>query len=214
MDRNPSRGTIAIYAPARAFAPGAQNALVRLGYKLVTARTAERFRQDEILGPVVRIVDDRQLDQVPIEPGGAGLPMILLTGARGQATTDARAVGTVRRRARLRDIYEVLQRTLEDQPRAVPRVPDAIPARCSRQGRSWTAAIRSLSEKGCLVQSWSELERDLRVELCFPLANRGLVHVPAQPSYEDGQCTGLVFRGTTDTTRAAIAEYVAARLAG
>ena len=201
------RITVAVYAPATAFSPGTQNALVRLGYNLMRPRTAET--ENPLLRPQIRIVDDRQLDQVPLEHD---LPMVLLTSTEHPDTVDARAVGTVPRQARLRALYEILQRVLEDHPRAVPRVDDAIPARATRDGHHWMGAIRSISEKGCLLQSFAELPSDLRVDLAFPLANRGNVTVPAQPSYRDGRLTGLVFRGTTETTRAAIGDYVASRL--
>lgn len=208
------RTTVVVHAPASAFAPGAQSALVRLGYNLVTPFTAARQRgAGALLRPVLRIVDERQLDQVPVE-AGTPLPILLLVGRRSAGTRDSRAVGTARRRATVGDLYALLQRALEPRPRAVPRVPDAIPARCTRDGREWTGLIRSLSEKGCLIESGESLEKDLRVELSFPLAGRGMVRLPAQSSYVEGESAGLVFRGATDLSRSAIAEYVSSRLAG
>ncbi len=209
-----SRLTLVIHAPGQAFAPGAQNALVRLGYNLVTATTATRLGAGTPLRPLLRIVDDRQLDLLPVMGPGAELPLILLTGARGPVISDARAAGIVRRRAKLRDLYPLLQRALETHPRDVPRVDDAIPARASRDGREWMGLIRSLSEKGCLLESTTALEKDLRVELSFPLASRGVVRIPAQPSYIEGPRTGLVFRGASELARTVIADYVASRLGG
>jgi hypothetical protein len=208
-----ARRTIAVHAPGGAFAPGAQSALVRLGYNLVTASTAERQSgENDLLRPLLRIVDDRQLDELPVER--APLPLVLLTSASGPVSTDARAVGCVRRRARLGDLYPLIQRALESTPRDVPRIEDAIPARCTRDGREWTGLIRSLSERGCLLESARPLEKDLRVEISFPLAGRGLVRLPAQPAYVDGARAGLVFRRLSDLHRASIADYVASRLGG
>ena len=206
--------TLVIYAPGQAFAPGTQNALVRLGYNLVSGPTAARLGHASLLRPVLRIVDDRQLAEVPLAGAGAELPMILLTGARGAPTSDARAVGSVRRRAKLRQLFPLLQRALEPIPREVPRILDVIPARATRDGREWSGLIRSLSEKGCLLESASGLEKDLRVELSFPLAGRGVVRLPAQPAYVDGARAGLIFRGASEIARSTIADYVASRLGG
>jgi hypothetical protein len=218
MERHPeARLTVTVYAPARAFAPGVQTALVRLGYNLITPRTGEG--QDDAwdgpLCPSIRIVDDREIDQVPLEAGPEALPMILLVGHRGPVVSDARAVGTVRRRARLGPLYEVLQRALERHPRSVPRAETTLPVRALRGERAWAGAIRSLSEKGCLVQGARGLEPDLRVDLCFPIPGTGLLTVPAQAAdvREDGRTT-LVFRDACRTTRDAIAGYVTDQLAG
>ena len=141
------RATVAIHAPARAFAPGTQTALVRLGYRLISAETAaDHEEDDDWCRPAIRIVDDRQLESVPLEGNGNGIPLILLTGHRGPLASDARAVGTVRRRARVNELYALLQRALEPWPRTVPRVPAALSARCKRGNHGWAAAIRSISE--------------------------------------------------------------------
>lgn len=216
------RITVAIDAPDRAFAPGVQTALIRLGYNLISKRTADRQAagQNGEAGPLVPrllIVDDRR---IPRKAGLSGnLPVILLTGAQGDVSLRAKAlnglaIGVVRRRARLTTLYELLQTAFEACPRSVPRVQDALPARATRGRESWAGAIRSISEKGCLLQSTAALENDQRVELCFPLAENGLVQVSAQTSYQAGDRTGLVFdEAIPETTRRAIADYVTARLA-
>jgi hypothetical protein len=204
------RATIAIHAPARAFAVGTQTALARLGYHLVPAETAEH--DDNLSRLSIRIVDDRQLEQVPLESNGQAIPIILLTGHRGPLASDARAVGIVRRRARLNEVFALLQRALEARPRSVPRVPASLPARCTRDNHGWAGAIRSISEKGCLLHSTERLEPDRRVDLCFALPREGLLQIPAQPSYVDGKRAGLVFRDTSEQMRSAIAGYVTAQL--
>jgi hypothetical protein len=207
-----SRVTVAVHAPDRAFAPGVQTALMRLGYNLISARTAHRQRDDGLLRPQLRIVDERQLSELPARRDD--LPQILLIGSRGSTTTepDEPSLGRVRRRARLADLYQLLQNALEPQPRSVPRVTDALPARATRGLESWSGAIRSISEKGCLLQSTSPFHEESRVEICFPLARQGLVQIPAQPSYREGVRTGLVFDPLPDETRIALARYVEARL--
>jgi hypothetical protein len=206
------RVAVAIHAPARAFAPGTQTALVRLGYHLVSAETATRHSGDDWCRPAIRIVDDREIEKV--EPGGEepGIPIILLTGQRGSFTDDSRTVGTVRRRARVNELFALLQRTLEPWPRTVPRIPAALPARCTHGNHGWAGAIRSISEKGCLLHSTERLEPEQPVDLCFALPREGLLQIPAQPSYLDGKLAGLVFHGTSEQSRSAIANYVNSQL--
>ena len=140
------RVTVAVHAPPRAFAPGVQHALLRLGYNLVTPDAADALaREPGPLRPALRIVDDRQLDRAPLETGAGALPLVLLVGRGRLSASDARAVGSVRRRARLEPLFEVFQRTLEATPRSVPRAPTSLPVRALRGERAWAGAIRSLS---------------------------------------------------------------------
>lgn len=208
--RDNPRVTVALHAPAQAFATGTETALVRLGYHLVRAETAEL--DDERSQPSIRIVDDRQLEKVPVEGNGQAIPIILLTGHRGPLASDARTVGTVRRRARLNEIFELLQHTLEATPRTVPRIPASLPARCTRGNHGWAAAIGSISEKGCLLLSTERLEPEERLDVCFALPREGLMQVPAQPSYVSGKRAGLVFRDTPEQSRSVIADYVNTQL--
>lgn len=208
-----ARVNVAIHAPARAFAPGVQTALVRLGYHLISgARLAEQAGEDNSRRPAIRIVDDRQLEEVPLAEERTRVPIILLTGHRGPVASDSRAVGAVRRRARVNELFALLQRALERWPRTVPRVEAALPARCIRGNHGWAGAIRSISEKGCLLQSTERLEPDRRLDICFALPDRGLLQIAAQPSYVDGKRAGLVFRDSSERSRAAIADYVAVQL--
>ncbi len=218
MGESRPRTSVAVHAPDRAFAPGVLTALTRLGYNLVSLKTA--VRQDGENGPLaprLRIVDDRRTEE--LLSNRDDLPVILLTGARGDAALrgsglESLVIGVVRRRARLAAVYELLQAAFEPRPRSVPRVADALPARATHGAESWAGAIRSISEKGCLLQSTSPLQEDAPVELCFPLADQGLVQIPAQPSYTAGDRTGLVFdEAIPETTRRALAEYVTTRLA-
>lgn len=207
-----ARATVAIHAPARAFAAGTQAALARLGYRLVQVGAASRPPGGDGCHPAIRIVDDRQLESVPLECNGEAIPLILLTGRRGAPTSDPRALGAVRRRAGVQELYALLQRALEPMPRSVPRVAAALPARCTRGNHGWAAAIRSISERGCLLQSTEQLEPDRRVNLCFALPAEGLMQIPAQPLYVRGKQAGLAFRDASERSRAAIASYVCAQL--
>jgi len=211
------RVTIVVDAPDRAFAPGVQTALMRLGYNLISQRTASHQAGDQgPLAPQLLIIDERRIAETT-HPS-TRLPVILLAGAQGDAALrasklDDLAIGVVRRRARLAALYPLLQATFEAQPRSVPRVDDALPARATRGHKTWTGAIRSISEKGCLLQSSVVLEDDQPIELCFPLASQGLIHVPAVASYQAGDRTGLVFdEALPEETRRALSDYVTDRL--
>jgi len=57
VDKERDRVTVAVHAPDRAFAPGVQTALMRLGYNLISARTASRQRTKGVMASEVRIVD-------------------------------------------------------------------------------------------------------------------------------------------------------------
>lgn len=212
------RVTIAVDAPSRAFAPGVQTALRRLGYNLVSERKASgQDGGQDIPAAQVLIIDERRIAE--LSHPSTRLPVILLTGARGdevlrESKLDDLAIGVVRRRARLAPLYELLQATFEVRPRSVPRVDDALPARATRGRMIWTGAIRSISEKGCLLQSSEVLEDDEPVELCFPLASQGLIHILATASYQAGDGTGLVFdEAIPEETRHALSDYVTDRLA-
>jgi hypothetical protein len=185
--------------------------LVRLGYHLVLAQSAG-WSHDDPCRPAIRIIDDRQLEGVPRDVDGDSIPIILLTGHRGPLTGDTRAFGVVRRRARLNDLFALLQKALEACPRAVPRIPASLSARCIRGRHGWAGAIRSISEKGCLLQSTERLEPNRRVDLCFALPREGLLQIPARPSHLDGKVACLVFRGSSDRYRPAIASYVNTQL--
>jgi hypothetical protein len=110
------------------------------------------------------------------------------------------------------ELFALLQRALEPWPRTVPRVPAALPARCTRGNHGWAAAIGSISEKGCLLFSTERLEPEERLDVCFALPREGLMQVPAQPSYVSGKRAGLVFRDTSEQSRSAIADYVNTQL--
>ena len=94
----------------------------------------------------------------------------------------------------------------------MPRVDDAIPARCRRGDRTWIGAIRSISERGCLLQSKGDLEPRQRIEISFPLSPGGWVQIPAETRYRSREGFGIVFRQSGAQARTALRTYVAHRL--
>ena len=109
------------------------------------------------------------LAPITLEEDGGAVPMIVLTGRNGVTGTDPRIIGAVRRPAGLHDLYRLIQEALEETPRATPRIPTHLPARCRRNGQEWKASVLSLSENGCLLRTAQPVPLGTQVEIEFPL---------------------------------------------
>jgi hypothetical protein len=189
---------VEVCVPSLDFSPGVERALERLGYKLVPAQGKT--------GPAdVRIVEAGQLNRLSAK---ATAPIILIGGPRDDGANDPRVVGVVKPPAGLLDLYYLLQIALEEHPRAVPRIPTALPARSLREGVDTPGAILSLSEKGCLLRSASRLPGCGSLHLQFMLPDAGPVYTRAEPRREAGNECGLLFQRLPESSRAAIAEFV------
>ncbi len=180
------------------FAPGVWTALERLGYELVSERRSAE-------APDARIVAAGRLSRLSTEATG---PIILIGGPRSRHADDPRVIGILRRPAELLDLYSLLQSALEEHPRAVLRIPTSLPARSLREGVDTPGAILSLSEKGCLLRSASNLPGFGSVHLQFTLPDPGVIFTRADPRHEAGNDSGLAFEGLPAASRAAIAEFV------
>lgn len=117
-------------------------------------------------------------------------------------------MATLRKPARLVDLYRALQFALEENPRRVPRAAITLPARCVAGEHDWPGAIVSLTEGGCLVRSTRPLASRRRLRLWFPLPESSLVEVTARPLYHRGSHLGLEFLELASATRLAIASCV------
>jgi hypothetical protein len=117
-------------------------------------------------------------------------------------------IGVVRPPVELLDLYPLLQGALEANPRAVPRIATALPARSLREGVDTPGAILSLSEKGCLLRSASRLPGFGPLHLQFMLPDEGPIYTRAEPRHETGNESGLAFERLPETSRAAIAAFV------
>ena len=155
---NASRNHILVsHAPPEAYAPMTRPILAKLGYAILLPEEFDVVAGNAGLRPVVRIVDERQLAEVPEDPDH--LPIIMLTGRHGVTGADPRIVGATRRPAGMHELYRLIQQITEAAPRSTPRVPTHLNARCRKDGREWPATLLSLSENGCLIRSPEPLLR-------------------------------------------------------
>lgn len=189
---------IASHAFRNDYAPTCEVLLHKLGYALEGA---------DVASPDVRIVREERLAEVR----GAPQPMILLTNGRGDraAGGDPRAVGRIKRPAKLHELYRLLQLALEPTPRAVPRVDCDLAAHAqSANGDQWDMRVDSLSEIGCLVSGpkLPTLETALTMRIEMPWGER--ITVPADVAYERREQVGLVFHGITLGTQRKLAKLV------
>jgi hypothetical protein len=160
--------------------------------------------------PLVRLLDERQMAEIPDD--GDGIPIILLTGRHGATGADPRIAGAVKRPAGMHELYRLIQQLTEDTPRSTPRVPTHLSARCRSDGREWNTALLSLSENGCLVRSPEPLALGRRVELSFELPRSGRLELEAETAYQLLPDIGMIFHATRQSDREAIAAFVTGSL--
>jgi hypothetical protein len=121
---------------------------------------------------------------------------------------DPRIVGAVRRPAGLHELYRLVQQVLEDTPRASPRIPTHLPARCRVGDREWASSVLSLSENGCLMRSAEVPVLGTRLDVSFSLPRSGVLRLDAEIAYQLVPDLGVVFNGTSPGVRDAIKGYV------
>jgi hypothetical protein len=217
MERPARRRLVISYAHPEAYATLARAILAKMGFWIVQAdEVADLPPSWAKRRPELRIVDERRLGEVPedLEEDGEPVPMIVLAGRQGVTGTDPRIIGAVRRPAGLHDLYRLIQEALEDQPRATPRVPTHLPARCRRDGREWRASVLSLSENGCLLRLPEPILLGTHIEIEIPLPRAGLIVTDAEVAYQLLPDFGLVFCSTPAQHRESIAAFVHEALAG
>jgi hypothetical protein len=184
-------------------------ALEALGYCLVAhANTEGQALDDNALECDLRLVDEREVGLIPTPAEDPDTPIVTLTGPRPKSFEDPRVVGSIRRPARLLDVYHLLQEALEKTPRSSPRVTTQLPARCIRSDRRWPGAVLSLSTNGCLLRSQTDIERGMQINLQFALPRGGVITIRAQCVYLVGNDAGLVFRSTSEEDLETITDYV------
>ena len=206
-----------------------RKALSTLGYSLAAPASEGLGRPDP---PVLRIVDDHLLAEIPPDSQHPETPIVLLTTRRSAPCADPRVVGSAQRPARLDELFPLLQGELEGTPRRSPRSRVTLPARCIQADRRWLGAIVELSTTGCVVESeeWNAiipLEPGSRMNLHFALpgspraeatgANpRGetILTARAECREHDAQHAALEFCDTSRELRERVADYVAATLSG
>lgn len=200
------------HAAPEAYAPMTRAILAKLGYAILMPDEFFAITGDSGVQPMLRIVDERQLAEVPEDP--EPLPIIMLTGRHGTSGADARIIGAIRRPAGMHELFRLIQQVSEDTPRSTPRVPTHIAARCRKDGREWPATVLSLSENGCLIRTPEPLLLGSRVNLSFSLPASGDIELEAELAYQLLPDVGLIFHGTSTSQRQAIEGYLTQALSG
>ncbi len=205
---------LVMHAAPEAFAPRTRLLFQKLGYAIVDPdELSALMASGDCERPDLRIVDERSLGEVP-EDSGPQVPIVVLSGRHGVTGADSRIVGAVRRPAGLHELYRLVQQVLEDTPRASPRIPTHLPARCRVGEREWASSVLSLSENGCLMRSPETPTLGTRLEMSFALPRAGMLRIDAEIAYQLVPDLGIVFNGTSPAVRDAIKTYVQEALAG
>ena len=166
----------------------------------------------DLARPDVRIVDERQLAEVPDELEPA--PIVVLSGELGVTGADSRIVGAVRRPAGMHELYRLIQQVTEATPRSTPRVPTHLPGRCVREGREWHVSILSLSENGCLVRTPEPVPLGGELTLRFDLPRAEGLEIRAEAGYQLLPDVGIIFHELGSKARRAIHDFVSFTLRG
>jgi hypothetical protein len=200
------------HAPPEAFATMTRPILAKLGYAILMPEEFEQVAAgSKDLRPAVRIVDERQLGEVPDDSDS--LPIVVLTGRHGVTGADSRIVGAVRRPAGMHELYRLIQQVMEETPRSTPRVPTHLPVSCIRDGHEWRAKVLSLSDNGCLVRSPEPLLLGNRFEMIFVLPREGEMRIEAEAAYQLVPDVGVIFQSLPTSQRNAISRFVIQTLA-
>jgi hypothetical protein len=198
------------HARAEAYAPMTRVILGKLGYLILTPEELESIEGAEDIRPLVRLLDERQLSEIPDDQDG--IPIIVITGRHGATGADSRIAGAVRRPAGMHELYRLIQQLTEDTPRSTPRVPTHIPVRCRRGDEEWGTAMLSISENGCLMRSPEPLSLGGRVALSFELPRTGRLELEAETAYQLLPDLGMIFHATRASDREAIKSFVSSTL--
>ena len=210
MDGPPQHILVSHAAP-EAYAPMTRAILAKLGYAILLPDEFETIVGDAPVRPTLRIVDERQLGEVPDDTDS--LPIIVLTGRHGVTGADSRIIGAIRRPAGMHELFRLIQNVTETTPRSTPRVPTHLSARCRRDGREWPAAVLSLSANGCLIRSPEPMLLGSRVDLEFALPASGELELEAEMAYQLLPDVGLIFHAVPTRQRQAIERYITDALA-
>jgi hypothetical protein len=200
------------HAPPEAYATMTRPILAKLGYVILMPEEFESLAEgSDTLRPAIRLVDERQLGEVPDDP--EPLPIVVLTGRHGVTGADSRIVGAIRRPAGMHELYRLIQQVMEETPRSTPRVPTHLPVSCIKDGHEWRAKVLSLSENGCLVRTPEPMLLGTRLEMIFVLPREGELRVEAEAGYQLVPDVGMIFHGLPTSQRNAINRFVVEQLA-
>ena len=198
------------HAAPEAYAPMTRAILAKLGYAILLPDEFETIVGSSGVRPKLRIVDERQMAEVPDDQDN--LPIVVLTGRHGVTGADPRIIGAIRRPAGMHELFRLIQQVTEETPRTSLRIPVHLPAVCKRDGRDWPATVLSLSANGCLMRSPEPLVLGVRLDLTFTLPS-GTIEVEAELAYQLLPDVGVIFHGIPTRDRQAIEDFVTQSLA-
>lgn len=198
------------HAAPEAYAPMTRAILAKLGYAILLPDEFDTIVGSSGVRPKMRIVDERQMAEVPEDPDH--LPIVVLTGRHGVTGADPRIIGAIRRPAGMHELFRLIQQVTEETPRTSLRIPTHIRATCRRDGREWPATVISLSSNGCLMRCPEPLLLGVRLDLEFPLPS-GPIQVEAEMAYQLLPDVGVIFHGIPTRDRQAIEAFVTGALA-
>ena len=206
------QSVLVVHAPQEAIAPITRVMLAKLGYVIVSPEEFDSLDPEIVRrGPELRIVDERNLADVPVD-NGSSVPILVLTGRHGVTGADPRIVVAIRRPPGMHELFRVIQQVLEETPRTMPRVPTHIIGRCRRNQEEWRVTILALSENGCLMRSPEPILLGTRIRLRFNLPPAQTLELDGETAYQLVPDIGVIFNATSPTERAAIAAFVKSAL--
>ena len=198
------------HAPLEAYATMTRPILAKLGYAILMPEEFEEVAEASgESAPAIRIVDERQLGEVPDD----SIPIVVLTGRHGVTGADPRIVGAIRRPAGMHELYRLIQQVMEVTPRATPRVPTHLPASCLKDGREWRGKVLSLSENGCLLRCAEPMLMGTMFEMIFVLPREGELRLEAEAAYQLVPDHGVIFHALPTSQRNAINRFIVEQLA-
>ena len=205
MELSPHRLLLS-HAPPEAYSTMTRVILGRLGYAILLPEELESLENSAALRPAVRIVDERQLAEIPEDDDP--IPIVLLTGRHGATGADPSIACAIRRPAGMLELYRLIQLLTELTPRATPRVVTHLFAHCRVGDLEWSATVLSLSGNGCLIRSPEPMLLGARVDVSFELPRSGRLELEAESAYQLLPDVGLIFHATPARDREAINAFV------
>ena len=207
MPRAPRRILLS-YAAPDAYASLTRPLLAKLGYRILPVEELPRL--PPVMSrrrPDLRIAEESRLLEVPDDPEGVRIPIVLVTNGPVSGTRDLRIVGAVRRPAGVHEMYRLLQSVMEQSPRATPRVATRLASWFRLNGREGQGSIVSLSENGCLIEA-PAIPLGARIDLEFELPSGARLRTRADAAYRLPSGVGLVFNDGSPELRKLVGGFV------
>ncbi len=209
MPANAPRRLLLSYAASDAYASLTRSLLAKLGYRILPVEELPRL--PPVMSrrrPDLRIAEESRLLEIPEDPEGVMIPIVVVTNGPPPATRDPRIVGAVRRPAGIHEMYRLVQSVLEEVPRSTPRIATRLASRFRLDGREGQGSIVSLSENGCLLQSAPAVPLGAKLELEFDLPGGGHLCTRADAAYSLPTGVGLIFDDGSPELRRRIGGFV------